>query len=427
MIRYSLFHLTLYLLLYSFLAWAVEVCWYSLKGHQFVNRGFLTLPFSFPYGIAFTLLLQILPTLNRRYVIEMITTVTVLSVVRSLAAVFTRRVGKLNQWETAGGQLPQSALGWTATLLISGCMLVVYHVIHPVLMTAILILPQLLVRIVVVVLCLMVAADFATMMYAVRHNLPEPEALQKSQNETQRLADRMSRHIWKRLQKAYPGIEAEDTSQSKYVFAKGLCLDKLVWVFLICALLGDIIETFYCGLVDHAWMNRSSVLYGPFSFVWGIGAVVLTVSLRSLADKSDRWVFAGGFVIGGTYEYMCSVFTELVFGTVFWDYSDMPLNIGGRTNVLFCFFWGLLAMVWVKTLYPPLDRFIEKVPPVAGKVATWVVVFAMACNGILTAGAMIRYNTRAERPEPSGFVEAFLDSNYDDAYIEHRWPNMIVT
>ena len=56
-----------------------------------------------------------------------------------------------------------------------------------------------------------------------------------------------------------------------------------------------------------------------------------------------------------------------------------------------------------------------------------MVVFAMACNGILTAGAMIRYNTRAERPEPSGFVEAFLDSNYDDAYIEHRWPNMIVT
>ena len=123
---------------------------------------------------------------------------------------------------------------------------------------------------------------------------------------------------------------------------------------------------------------------------------------------------------------MCSVFTELVFSTVFWDYSDMPLNIGGRTNVLFCFFWGLLAVVWVKILYPPMDRAIEKVPPVAGKIVTWAVVFAMACNGLLTGAAMLRYNARAVRPMPTGIVEQFLDSRYDDGYIERRWPNMIV-
>ena len=195
---------------------------------------------------------------------------------------------------------------------------------------------------------------------------------------------------------------------------------------MICALLGDIIETFYCGLVNGKWMNRSSVLYGPFSFVWGIGAVVLTIALRQVANKSDRYVFVGGFVIGGTYEYLCSVFTELVFGTVFWDYSDMPLNIGGRTNVLFCFFWGLLAVVWVKILYPPLERFIEKIPPVTGKVVTWVIVFVMVCNGLLTSAAMLRYHTRADRPEADGRVEAFLDEQYDDAYMEERWPNMIV-
>ena len=105
----------------------------------------------------------------------------------------------------------------------------------------------------------------------------------------------------------------------------------------------------------------------------------------------------------------------------------MPLNIGGRTNVLFCFFWGLLAMVWVKILYPPLSRWIEKTPPLAGKIITWIIVFFMVCNGLLTAGAMVRYNTRAVRPEPSGMVEEFLDAQYDDAFMERRWPNMIVT
>lgn len=41
--------------------------------------------------------------------------------------------------------------------------------------------------------------------------------------------------------------------------------------------------------------------------------------------------------------------------------------------------------------------------------------------------AMLRYNTRAVRPAAAGIVEQFLDNRYDDAYIENRWPNMIIT
>ena len=131
-----------------------------------------------------------------------------------------------------------------------------------------------------------------------------------------------------------------------------------------------------------------------------------------------------GFVIGGVYEYMCSVFTELIFGTVFWDYSDMPLNIGGRTNVLFCFFWGVLAVVWIKIIFPPMSGWIEKIPPLTGKIVTWIVAFCMACNAILTSAAMIRYDIRAYRPEPANALEEFIDRQYGDAHMERRWPNM---
>ena len=59
------------------------------------------------------------------------------------------------------------------------------------------------------------------------------------------------------------------------------------------------------------------------------------------------------------------------FGQVFWDYSDMPLNIGGRTNVLFMFFWGLLSVVWIKILYPALSKVIERIPRLTGTILTW--------------------------------------------------------
>lgn len=70
-------------------------------------------------------------------------------------------------------------------------------------------------------------------------------------------------------------------------------------------------------------------------------------------------MFLTGTLLGGAYEYLCSVFTELVFGKVFWDYSKIPFNLGGRINLLYCFFWGIAAVVWFKILFPPVENGLK--------------------------------------------------------------------
>lgn len=102
----------------------------------------------------------------------------------------------------------------------------------------------------------------------------------------------------------------------------------------------------------------------------------------------------------------------------------MPFNIGGRTNLLFCFYWGLLAMVWVKALYPRLSALIEKIPPVLGKIATWLLVVLFTCDGIISGMAVLRYVERREYPTPSSALEVFMDYNYPDSFIEFVYPNM---
>lgn len=114
--------------------------------------------------------------------------------------------------------------------------------------------------------------------------------------------------------------------------------------------------------------------------------------------------------MGGVYEYSCSVFTEVVFGTTFWDYSHMPFNINGRINLLFCFFWGVLAIVWLKLLYPAVSRVIEKIPPVAGKVLTYILVFAMALDMLISSVALMRYVDRKQQAGADTAVEQFLDT-----------------
>lgn len=107
-------------------------------------------------------------------------------------------------------------------------------------------------------------------------------------------------------------------------------------------------------------MSRSSLVWGPFSVVWGLALAMATVLLRQNQDKSDRYLFAFGTVLGGVYEYVCSAVTELLFGTVFWDYSKFKFNLGGRINLLYCFFWGIAAVMWMRYGYPLVLKLMKK-------------------------------------------------------------------
>lgn len=73
-----------------------------------------------------------------------------------------------------------------------------------------------------------------------------------------------------------------------------------------------------------------------------------------------------------------------------------------------------------------MERGIEKIPLLAGKILTWSLVVVMVCDGLLTASAMIRYTERHTSDRPAGHIRQMLDTHFDDAYMESRWPNMVI-
>ena len=102
---------------------------------------------------------------------------------------------------------------------------------------------------------------------------------------------------------------------------------------MVGAFLGDLVETVFCRLTAGVWMSRSSLVWGPFSVVWGLALALTTVLLRQNQDKSDRYLFVFGTVMGGVYEYVCSAVTELLFGTVFWAVSYTHLTLPTNSRV----------------------------------------------------------------------------------------------
>lgn len=426
--NYSYLDLIGYLLIYSFLGWVIEVVFVSIRDKQLRNRGFFNLPFCLSYGVAMDILIVVLPTMGDHYLGQYIACLIVSSVVTFLSGGLAKRLSRTELWKYQENALFAGSRKWLLLSLLQGLAFFgAYLLLHPVLFTLVNLLPELLVAVVCLVLGLLLAADFVLILVTLRRKRT-PEQLEQFQARRQKgkrgLGQVLYHWVWRRLYKAYPNLDRMEERGEKQIFAKGVCFDKLVWVFLICSLLGDLIETVFCRFTAGVWMSRTSLIYGTFSVVWGIGAVVLTVVLQKLADKEDRYVFLAGFFVGGVYEYMCSVFTEVFFGTTFWDYSDMPFNFGGRTNLLFCVFWGLLAVVWIKGLYPRISNVVEKIPPVAGKILTWVLLVLLVLDALVSVAAMLRYVQRSSDPTVHNVIQQFLDQAYPDRMIEWVWPNM---
>ena len=141
-----------------------------------------------------------------------------------------------------------------------------------------------------------------------------------------------------------------------------------------------------------------------------------------LQHRSASFFFVAGTLLGGLYEYLCSVFTQLVFGTVFWDYSVIPFNLGGRINLLYCFFWGFAAVAWFKGLYPVLSRWMAKIPQRAGKLAVWALLLFMAVNIGVSSLALACYSARAAGQPAVQSWQVYMDEHYGDEVMQRIYP-----
>ena len=170
-------------------------------------------------------------------------------------------------------------------------------------------------------------------------------------------------------------------------------------------------------------MSRSSLVWGPFSIVWGMAMVFATTLLYKSIEKGSFFIFLTGTFLGGAYEYLCSVLTELFFGKVFWDYSKLPFNLGGRINLLYCFFWGIASVVWICIIYPRFSALIEKIPMKPGLILSWIMILFMTANMLVSFCALIRYDSRSHEVPATNIVEEWLDTNYNDDVMQRIYPN----
>ena len=127
---------------------------------------------------------------------------------------------------------------------------------------------------------------------------------------------------------------------------------------------GLIIEVIYHMAVVEpgVYQDRAGLLYGPFSPIYGIGAVLMTIALNRFHKANFLVIFLVSAVIGGAFEYLVSWFFQFAFGIMAWDYTGTFLSIDGRTNGMFMAMWGVLGCVWIKLLLPRMLKVVNAIP-----------------------------------------------------------------
>lgn len=433
--EYTVYQLAFFFFIYSFTGWCIEVCCAAIQKRKFVNRGFVNGPLCPIYGSGAVLFAVFLPELKEAPFFLFLAGAILASILEFTTGALLEKLFHRKWWDYSNIRwnyegyvcLPFS-LGWGV------CAVVLNMFLNPLLVKLLRIMPRLLMVIIMIALTVALVLDTVGTTLAIR-------GLQKKQVQlaeftegvsqvSKLLENAITRRIQKRMDKAFPMLEIpkikrqKRTKEKETVFAEGCSFYKLVSLFFIGAFLGDITETIFCLITAGKLMSRSSVVYGPFSIVWGLGCAFLTAILYRIRNKNDSYIFIAGTLLGGVYEYICSVFTELVFGTVFWDYSKFAFNLGGRINLLYCFFWGIAAVVWMKLLYPRLSAWIEKIPMKAGKIICTVMLVFMIFDCLLSAMALDRYTERnTTGKQAQNEVESFLDEHFGDERMERIYPN----
>jgi len=203
---------------------------------------------------------------------------------------------------------------------------------------------------------------------------------------------------------------------------------NLFWLFVVGCFLGLIVEIIWHMVVvdPGVYQDRAGLLYGPFSPIYGCGALLMTLALNRHRSANIILIFVACTIIGGAFEWFVSYWMETAFGIIAWDYHGYFLGdlLGGRTCLMFSSMFGLLGVLWIKLILPMLLKLINKIPWKARYVVTSICAVLMLVDCVMTIQAIDCWYERAAGKEVTTPVQQFYDENYDDEWMQNRFQTM---
>ena len=137
-------------------------------------------------------------------------------------------------------------------------------------------------------------------------------------------------------------------------------LTKYILLFFFYSAAGWCLESLYCSIGEKRFVNRG-FLTGPMCPIYGTAALVLIILIYNPFRDNPLAVFILGIILCDIVEYITSYVMEKLFSARWWDYTYEFMNIGGRICLKHTLYWGVISIIFVKTIHPAIDSLYNKI------------------------------------------------------------------
>ncbi|MBQ7116835.1 MAG: putative ABC transporter permease [Clostridia bacterium] len=135
---------------------------------------------------------------------------------------------------------------------------------------------------------------------------------------------------------------------------------KYILLFFFYSAAGWCLESLYCSIGEKRFVNRG-FLTGPLCPIYGTAALVLVILIYNPFKDNPLAVFVLGIILCDIVEYITSYIMEKLFSARWWDYTYEFMNIGGRICLKHTLYWGVISIIFVKTIHPAVDNLYSRI------------------------------------------------------------------
>ena len=175
---------------------------------------------------------------------------------------------------------------------------------------------------------------------------------------------------------------------------------SLLLYFFIYSFLGWCTEVAYATVKERRFVNRG-FLNGPWCPIYGVGVSAVVTLLDGFRD-SLLLLYLSSLVLVTLIEGMTGFIMDKIFHHKWWDYTGLPLNIGGYVCLPFSIAWGAACVLIVKGIHPLIERLVGFLPEAAGAALLCVLTVCLAADVAVTTAGILKLNRRLDMLERIG-------------------------
>ena len=169
---------------------------------------------------------------------------------------------------------------------------------------------------------------------------------------------------------------------------------EILTYFFIYSFIGWILESVSKSILQKKVIN-SGFLYGPFCYIYGIGALIMLFAFKPIHNNYVLLFFVS-IVVMSTWEVIVGIFLEKVFKTKYWDYSENKFNFKGYICLKNSICWGVLTIAFINFVHPFVEKQLIKIPQniVFGIIS--VILLVNVIDTVLTIVKLKKINIKLE-------------------------------